>query len=131
MITLEIERGDKEINIDVYDDGDIEVTIYQEHYGWNDGGKAIAGEIILSKDQAVEMLEFLKRHLTTACTTDSLRSQVKRNVMLIVRTAYSDHTPAFSSNTSAMQKTVQSASYSLHILSEAPPGSGIVSAPIL
>ena len=61
--TIEIESGDKTVSIDIWPDGDIEITIDQEHYGWNDGGKAIRGEIILNKYQATEMLDFLTANL--------------------------------------------------------------------
>ena len=62
--SYELEIGSKELVIDVWDDGDFEITISQEHYGWNDGGKAIAGDIIIPKKYAGELLEFLQRHLT-------------------------------------------------------------------
>lgn len=66
MKTFQLERGDKELNIDIYDNGDIEITIYCEHYGWNDGNKSIDADIILTKDQAAYMLEFLIEFLERA-----------------------------------------------------------------
>jgi len=64
MKSYELEIGSKELVIDIWDDGDIEITISQEHYGWNDGGKAIAGDIIIPQKYAGELLEFLQSHLT-------------------------------------------------------------------
>lgn len=63
METIELEVGDKELQVDVWDDGTTEITVSQEHHGWNDGGKAIAGDIILNGHQANELFLFLSRNL--------------------------------------------------------------------
>ena len=64
MQSYELEVGSKKIEIDVWEDGDIEITISQDYCGWNDGGMAIAGDIIIPKKYSGEIVEFLQRHLT-------------------------------------------------------------------
>ena len=64
MTTYELEIGNKELNINIHDNGDMGIIIYQKRYGWNDGNKTT--DIIIRNAHAKEVLAFLERYLIPA-----------------------------------------------------------------
>lgn len=56
---MELKAGDAILEVEIYDDGSVEITVSRVHHSWNDGGRAIAGDIVLDNHQAGELMQFL------------------------------------------------------------------------